>query len=86
MPDSALEDTEIQFFELLDAASDDVPIYVTLYSLPEIIRTDRALLHVGAHYSHIQDLLNSKFDGVIITGTEPRQRNLRGRTVLAIAH
>src|SRR5580704_5390032 len=77
MPDSALEDTEMQFSELLDTASDDVPVYVTLYSLPEIVRTDRALLHVGTHYSHIRDLLNSKFDGVIITGTEPRQRNLQ---------
>jgi hypothetical protein len=26
MPDPALEDTELQFFELLDAASGDVPV------------------------------------------------------------
>ena len=35
MPDPALEDTELQFFELLDIASGDVPVIIKLYSLPE---------------------------------------------------
>jgi homoserine O-succinyltransferase len=77
MPDPALEDTELQFFELLDNASGDVPVLIKLYSLPEIIRGDRAQLHLSSHYFGIGDLLNAKFDGVIITGTEPRQTNLR---------
>jgi len=77
MPDAALEDTELQFFELLDAASGDVPVLIKLYSLPEIIRTDRAQLHLSSHYFGIDDLLNAKFDGVIITGTEPRQPKLK---------
>jgi hypothetical protein len=33
MPDTALEDTELQFFELLDIASADVPIFLKLHSL-----------------------------------------------------
>lgn len=77
MPDPALEDTELQFFELLDAASGDIPVLIKLYSLPEIIRSDRAQLHLSGFYFGIDDLLNTKFDGVIITGTEPRQPNLR---------
>jgi homoserine O-succinyltransferase/O-acetyltransferase len=77
MPDPALEDTELQFFELLDAASGDVAVLIKLYSLPEIVRSDRARLHLSSHYFGIYDLLNANFDGVIITGTEPRQRNLR---------
>jgi homoserine O-succinyltransferase len=77
MPDPALEDTELQFFELLDAASGDLPVLIKLYSLPEIIRSDRAQLHLSSFYFGIDDLLNSKFDGVIITGTEPRQPKLR---------
>jgi len=77
MPDPALEDTELQFFELLDTASGEVPVLIKLYSLPEIVRSDRAQLHLSSHYFGIRDLLNTKFDGVIITGTEPRQRNLR---------
>jgi homoserine O-succinyltransferase len=76
MPDAALEDTELQFFELLDAASGDLPVLIKLYSLPEIIRSDRAQLHLSGFYFGIDDLLNSKFDGVIVTGTEPRQPRL----------
>jgi hypothetical protein len=41
MPDPALEDTELQFFELLDIASGDVPVIVKLYSLTGVPRTDR---------------------------------------------
>jgi homoserine O-succinyltransferase len=77
MPDPALEDTELQFFELLDSASGDVPVLIKLYSLPEIVRGDRAQLHLSSHYFGIDDLLNAKSDAVIITGTEPRQPNLR---------
>jgi homoserine O-succinyltransferase/O-acetyltransferase len=77
MPDAALEDTELQFLDLLDAASGDVPVLIKLYSLPEIFRTDRAQLHLSSHYFGIDDLLNAKFDGVIITGTEPRQPKLK---------
>src|SRR6516165_6630929 len=36
MPDPALEDTELQFFELLEAASGDLPIFVKLCSLPAV--------------------------------------------------
>jgi len=77
MPDSALEDTEMQFFELLDAASGDIPVRVKLYSLPNVPRGDRGQEHLTSFYSDINDLLSSRFDGVVITGTEPRQPNLQ---------
>ena len=77
MPDAALEDTELQFFELLEAAAADVPISLKLYSLPELPRSDAGQQHLAKFYSRIQDLLNSQFDGMIMTGTEPRQPELR---------
>ncbi len=77
MPDAALEDTEIQFFKLLDIASGDVPIFVKLYSLPGISRAERGQHHLDEFYFGFDDLWNSQFDGVIITGTEPKQPNLR---------
>lgn len=73
MPDAALEDTEMQFFELLDAAAGDVPVKVRLYSLPELPRTERGQQHLDKFYFNYDDLWKSRFDGVIITGTEPRQ-------------
>jgi len=77
MPDAALEDTEIQFLELLEIASGDIPVYVKLYSLPGIPRGERAQQHLRSHYLGLEDLWNSEFDGVIMTGTEPRHSDLR---------
>jgi homoserine O-succinyltransferase/O-acetyltransferase len=77
MPDSALEDTEMQFFELLDAASGNIPVFVGLYSLSGVPRGERGQQHLNSFYFGTNDLLNGRFDAVIMTGTEPRQANLR---------
>jgi homoserine O-succinyltransferase/O-acetyltransferase len=77
MPDPALEDTEVQFFDLLDEAAGDLPVFVTMFSLSEVVRGERARAHIAGHYSPISKLLGAKFDGAIITGTEPKHRNMR---------
>lgn len=77
MPDPALEDTEMQFFGLLDAASGDLPLFLQLYSLAGIARSDRVQPHLKRCYFGIDDLHNDHFDAAIITGTEPRQPDLR---------
>jgi homoserine O-succinyltransferase len=77
MPDAALEDTEMQFFSLLDIAAGDLPIYVKLYSLPGVPRTERGLRHLGSFYNRFDDIWQDGSNGVIITGTEPHQPNLR---------
>ena len=77
MPDSALEDTEIQFFDLLDAAAGDIPVVLSLHSLVGVPRGERGQQHVGSFYSDADELLDGQCDGVIMTGTEPRQPNLR---------
>ena len=77
MPDAALEDTELQFFDLLDDASGDLPVYLKLYSLTGIPRTDRGQRHLNSFYYSLDELWQNQFDGVIITGTEPRRPDLR---------
>jgi homoserine O-succinyltransferase len=77
MPDSALEDTEVQFFELLDAASGEIPVRLKLHSLTGVPRGERGKQHLNSFYFSTDDLLNSQFDAAIMTGTEPRQANLR---------
>jgi homoserine O-succinyltransferase len=77
MPDSALEDTEIQFFELLEAAAGDVPVRLKLHSLSGVPRGERGQQHLSGFYFGTNDLLNDRFDGAIMTGTEPRQSDLR---------
>jgi homoserine O-succinyltransferase len=77
MPDAALEDTEIQFFELLEATAGDAPVRIKLHSLSGVPRGERGQQHLSAFYFGTDDLLNDRFDGVIMTGTEPRQPDLR---------
>jgi homoserine O-succinyltransferase len=77
MPDAALEDTEAQFFSLLDAAAGEILVHLQLYSLPEVPRGDRVQNHLADFYLSTTDLLAKKIDGAIITGTEPRQPDLR---------
>ncbi len=71
MPDGALEDTELQFFELLEAASGSVPVSFKLFSLPGIERTGRGESRLSSFYSSIDELWDGRFDAVIMTGTEP---------------
>ena len=80
MPDPALEDTELQFFDLLDIASGDIPIFLKLYSLTGVPRTDRGERHLNSFYWGMDDLWNSPLDGLIMTGTEPRSSDLRNET------
>lgn len=77
MPDAALEDTESQFFELLDTAAGRLPVHVKLYSLPKIPRTDRGKEHLKNFYWDLEDLWSRRFDGAIVTGTEPHHSDLR---------
>jgi homoserine O-succinyltransferase len=77
MPDAALEETEMQFFELLDEASGDLPVLLKLYSLAGVPRGERGCQHVNNFYSSTNDLLDGRFDALIMTGTEPQQPNLR---------
>jgi homoserine O-succinyltransferase len=77
MPDSALEDTEVQFFELLDVASGEIPVRLKLHSLSGVPRGARGEQHLNSFHFSTGDLLNTQFDAVIMTGTEPRQANLR---------
>jgi homoserine O-succinyltransferase len=77
MPDSALEDTESQFVELLGESARELDIELTLFSIPTVPRGERAQKRLDDFYFGLPELLGSRFDGVIITGTEPRQPDLR---------
>ncbi len=76
MPDAALKATERQFRALLRAAAaDGIVVRLTLYTLPDVPRTDFGRRHVS-FYSSIDDLWDSHLDGLIVTGTEPRAPDL----------
>ena len=76
MPDAALKATERQFRALLRAVADDVTVDLTLYTLPEVPRTDFGREEVS-RYTDLRELWTSHHDGLIVTGTEPRAADLK---------
>jgi len=75
MPDAALDATERQFRALLMAAGGSLDVRLTLYTLPEVPRSDFGRRQVQ-RYSSIDDLWEREHDGLIVTGTEPRSADL----------
>jgi homoserine O-succinyltransferase len=77
MPDLALQDTEEQFLELLDAASGNIGVHVQFFALPGIPRSARWQQYLDNAYFDLSDLQNVRLDAAIVTGTEPHQCDLR---------
>jgi homoserine O-succinyltransferase len=75
MPDAALDATEHQFRALLDSAADGLAVGLTLYTLPEVRRTEFGRRQVS-RYAGLDDLWDRHHDGLIVTGTEPRAADL----------
>jgi homoserine O-succinyltransferase len=72
MPDTALQATEQQFRRLITAAAGAQSVELHLIALPGVPRSDvgRRLLERG--YEDTGILRRQKFDGLIVTGAEPR--------------
>ena len=77
MPDAALQATERQFMSLLGAAADGIVVRLRPFALPDVPRTDWGLEYVRRFYAPIDQLWDSRLEGLIVTGTEPRSPDLR---------
>jgi homoserine O-succinyltransferase len=71
MPDAALEATERQFIDLLDAAGGQTNVCLRLFALPEVPRGASGRQKLKALYSGVAELWSSPIDGLIVTGAEP---------------
>jgi homoserine O-succinyltransferase/O-acetyltransferase len=76
MSDEALKATERQFVSLLNSASGDMPVRLSLYTLPGVTRNGLTAGHISSRYSNIDDLWDGHLDGLIVTGREPLAANL----------
>jgi homoserine O-succinyltransferase len=72
MPDAALQTTERQFRNLLTAAGANWDVRLRLFSFPELTRSDAGRMYVAEYYESIDQLWAGEFDGLIVTGAEPR--------------
>jgi homoserine O-succinyltransferase len=76
MSDGALDATERQFISLLNSASDDISIRLSLYSLTGVPRNELGARHIQNFYSSVENLWGTHLDGLIVTGREPLTPNL----------
>lgn len=76
MPDAALASTERQFTELIRAATPNVVVLLKLFAMSEVPRNDGARGFLAERYHDIAALWDTPLDGLIVTGTEPRAKNL----------
>lgn len=78
MPDAALAATERQFRALLGAASGGRPIVLRLIAIAQVPRGPAGRAIVERRYETPEIIEREPFDGLIITGTEPRSARLEG--------
>jgi homoserine O-succinyltransferase len=78
MPDAALARTEQQFRAVLAAATPEREIALQLFHVPSVPRGELGRGHLTSHrYRDAAELSSAGLDGLIVTGTEPKQSNLR---------
>jgi homoserine O-succinyltransferase len=76
MPDAAVEATERQFTDLIRAATPNSVVLLKLFAIPEVPRADAMRRELAERYRDIAELWDTQLDGLIVTGTEPRAKNL----------
>jgi len=80
MPDSAFEETERQFVDLLEAGAEqigDTTVRFSRYSLPGLERSQAIKERLARDYRPLELIYASRPDGLIVTGTEPLTDDLR---------
>jgi homoserine O-succinyltransferase len=76
MPDAALEATKRQFVDLIRAAATGCVVRLKLFAMADVPRSARARENLAGRYRDVAELWNERLDGLIVTGTEPRAKDL----------
>lgn len=76
MPDAALEATERQFFRLISESNQIAQFHVHPFTLPQLVRGEKAAAHVKKHYETFESIREDGLDALIITGANVTHPNL----------
>src|SRR6185437_9193092 len=76
MPDAEFWNTERQFYELL-TVSRRTSVRLRYFVFDEISRSEAVAARIGERYEPIEALWESRVDGLVVTGAEPRSHNLK---------
>jgi homoserine O-succinyltransferase len=77
MPDAAMAATERQFARLIEDASGDLEIDLSLFSLETLPREAEARRAIDATHRAARELRTTSLDAIVVTGAEPRAGDLR---------
>jgi homoserine O-succinyltransferase/O-acetyltransferase len=77
MPDAAFEATERQFAELIRDAAPARVVLLKLFVIADVPRGEDMRRLLADKYRDISELWDSPLDGLVVTGTEPRAKNLK---------
>lgn len=77
MPDAALEATERQFTDLVRSSARTTVVRLLLLSIPQVPRGAAARRDMAARYRDVSEMWNTRLDGLIVTGNEPKSKNLK---------
>jgi len=76
MPDAALAATERQFFRMVGESNPIIQIYIHVFTLPELKRSEKAQDYINTYYESFESLQQQGLDALIITGANVTQANL----------
>jgi homoserine O-succinyltransferase len=77
MPDAAHEATERQFADLIRVAAAHAVVRLKLFAMPGVPRSDTARGEIARRYHDVSALWDTPLDGLIVTGAEPRTKDLK---------
>ncbi len=75
--DAGMESGERQLIDLLELGCGAARVRLRLFSLPSIVRSSDTRERMSTRYHGLDALLGSRFDGLFVTGAEPRAADLR---------
>jgi len=77
MPDSAVAATQRQFTRLLEDASGELDVRLSLFTLDSLPRSDEARRAMADDYAPAKALKAARLDALVVTGAEPCATDLR---------
>ena len=80
MPDAAVAATQRQFVRLIEDASVDLDVRLSLFAIDSLPRDEAARRAMAEEYAPARTLEGARLDALVVTGAEPRAADLRDET------
>ena len=77
MPDAAVAATQRQFVRLIEGASGELDVRLSLFALETLPRADEARRAMAEDYAPVRALMGARLDALVVTGAEPCAADLR---------